>query len=270
MRLLLACLAAFYAVYATAASVESTVHTTTNASKTVSTTSINDAPTIAVPNLTVGEQADEDFGTSNPEVIKDVAKTVSKFTADIRGALIKTKQFKVINVKVAANNIAYGSDKTIVSTLSVDDEHDIPESSFLDDSNQALLATQKSNPNTEYYLVGVINYIGENEDSYPIKGTNNLTKQYTVEVEADFKLVRTKDKAIMASFSATGSAHDVKIVSSSNKAQKWHHNIGKLVSVASKDLASSVVDEMESQFNFMLLNHTTPESDIVTDVQVYN
>ncbi|MBP9742429.1 MAG: hypothetical protein KBD37_03630 [Burkholderiales bacterium] len=227
------------------------------------------APTIAMPELTFNKQALENFANITPGVIKDVEQSVSKFSADIRGALIKTGQFKVLNIKVAAPDIAIDSDKTIVSTLSVDDETDLPEKSFLDSSNQALLISQKNNPDTEYYLLGVINYIGENEDSYPLKGTSNLTKQYVIEVEADFKLVRARDHALMASFSATGSAHDIKIVSS-NKGQTWHHNIGKLVSTASKDLASDVVDEIESQFNFMLLNHQQAESDIVTDVQVYS
>lgn len=227
------------------------------------------APTIAMPELTFNKQSLENFANITPDVIKDVEQGVSKFSADIRGALIKTGQFKVINVKIAAKDIAIDSDKTIVSTLSVDDETDLPEKSFLDSSNQALLVSQQDNPNTEYYLLGVINYIGENEDSYPLKGTSNLTKQYAIEVEADFKLVRARDHAIMASFSATGSAHDVKIVSST-KGQTWHHNIGKLVSIASKDLATDVVDELESQFNFMLLNHQQAESAIVTDVQVYS
>ena len=45
----------------------------------------------------------------------------------------------------------------------------------------------------------------------------HATKQYVVEVEADFKLVRVKDNVIMANFSATGSSSDVKIISSDNK-----------------------------------------------------
>ncbi len=184
---------------------------------------------IVMPDLKMAGVISES-GESNTILQHSVTNSISKFSANIRGALIKTGNFRVVDI--------------------------------LNESNE-----------NNYLLVGEINYIGENEDSYPIKDTNNLTKQYVVEVEADFKLVRVKDNVIMANFSATGSSSDVKIVSSVNKSDTgWHHNIGALVQNASIDLASNVVDEMNTQYNFMITNEkkSKSESVVVTDVKVYN
>lgn len=167
---------------------------------------------------------------SNNIIQHSVTNSISKFSANIRGALIKTGNFRVVD------------------TLNESSENN-------------------------YLLVGEINYIGENEDSYPITDTNNITKQYVVEVEADFKLVRVKDNVIMANFSATGSSSDVKIISSDNKSDTgWHHNIGALVQSASINLTSNVVDEMNTEYNFMITNEkkSKAESVVVTDVKVYN
>jgi hypothetical protein len=222
-------------------------------------------PTIAMPDMTVDSSAD----TETLQLKQAIVKTVPKFSADIRGALIKTGEFKVIDVKpvnLPSNIVALQAESGLN-----------PESSTTESAHVSKVADNKASAKiaTDYYLLGEINYIGENEDSYPIKQTNNMTKQYVVEVEADFKLVRASDNTIMASFSATGRASDVKIVSTVNQLNSvWHHNIGKLVASASKDLASNVVDEMQSQFNFTVNNEEkvrkAGESVVVTDVKVYN
>lgn len=241
-------------------------------------------PTISVQDLTVEKEVQVD--PTDPTVMKTIVKTMPKFTSDIRGSLIKSGQFKVINVRTLADNLAYAHDIDVESPIlipesgvkaesstkvesSIQIESGIPES-----ATTPLLKQQAVNPATEYYLVGVINYIGENEDSHPIKSTNNMTKQYVVEVTADFKLIRAKDKAIMASFSASGRSNDVRIISSENlQNTAWHHNVGKLVSETSKDLASNVLTEMQTQFNFTIQNEEKDrkanEPVVVTDVKEY-
>lgn len=143
-------------------------------------------------------------------------------------------------------------------------------------ADRALLWQQQTKVNTatDYYLVGIISSINENEDSYPIKGTDNMTKQYFVEVAADFKLVRARDKTIMASFSATGRGSDVKIVSQKNLANTaWHHNVGKISQDAALDLAQNVVSQLQDQFGFMqgVEQKAIDESkvNVVTDVKEY-
>lgn len=167
---------------------------------------------------------------SNNMIQHSVTNSISKFSANIRGALIKTGNFRVVD------------------------------------------ALNESSENN-YLLVGEINYIGENEDRYPIKDTNNIIKQYVVEVQADFKLIRVKDSVIMANFGVAGSGSDVKIVSSVNNSDtQLHHNIGVLVQKASIDLATNVVNEMNTQYNFMITNEIKlkAESVVIRDVKVYN
>ena len=247
-------------------------------------------PSITMPDLVIAKQTVSDADVDNPDIAKNVLKSVPKFSAEIRGALVKSGQFKVINAKTLADKIAYADDQSSESKLLPAIESKITVESKLVESLLALnpkvqnglesyantlLKQQQLNPSTDYYLIGVVDYIGENEDSYPLKKTNNVTKQYVIEVAASFKLLRAKDKAVMASFSATGRANDVKIVSTENEQYAlWHHNIGRLVVAASKDLASQVVSEMASQFNFTLANEEkdkkASESVVVTDVKVYN
>ncbi len=185
---------------------------------------------IVMPDMKIASIIGGSEGVESTNIRRRVTNSMPKFSANIRGALIKTGNYRVVD--------------------------------SLNESSE-----------NNYLLVGEISYIGENEDSYLIKDTNSTTKQYVVEVAGDFKLVRVKDNVIMANFSATGSSSDVKIVSSFNKSNsQWHHNIGALVQNASINLASNVVDEMNTQYNFIISseNKSNAESVVVTDVKVYN
>lgn len=246
-------------------------------------------PTIGMPDLTMEQQSTMSQNTDDQQLTKSVMKTMPKFSAEIRGALIKTGQFKVIDVDSSDipefEEFESANVESMVLASEIGESKSIESKSIESSASVNTLANhiQTSNkinkrqikPKTDYYLIGVISYVGENEDSYPIKQTDNMTKQYVIEVTAEFKLIRVSDKTVMASFSSNGKASDVKIVSTSDKENRvWHHNIGKLVNSASKELANNVVEEMESQFNFTILNEEKAkkanESIVVTDVKVYN
>ena len=234
-------------------------------------------PTISMPDMTVETPVTNAVGVNDSQISTAVVKTLPKFSADIRGALIKSGQFKVIDVStppaLAAPNLVPVENTPTESVEIYSLETQVTESMPFSQIAEKLIVNNSKQRDSDYYLIGQINYIGENEDSYAIKETTNMTKQYIIDVAAEFKLVRGKDNSIMANFSSSGSARDVKIISSQNK-QVWHHNIGKLISMASKDLANNVVNEMESQFNFTLQNEErdkkSHESIVVTDVKVYN
>ena len=237
------------------------------------TASVLAMPTISMPEMTIEAQATKSTDVEVQQINNIVVKTVPKFTADIRGALIKSGKFKVIDMSapaLVAPDISPIESSLVESEEIFTLESGVTESLSLSPIAQKILVKK---PETDYYLIGQINYIGENEDSYPIKQTNNMTKQFFIEVAAEFKLVRSNDNSIMANFSSSGRASDVKIVTTQSQ-QVWHHNIGKLVSAASKDLAINVVNEMESQFNFTIQNEEKDkkahESIVVTDVKVYN
>ncbi len=317
-------------------------------------------PTIAVPDLKILPESNTSISTDNPMLTKAVVNKIPKFTADIRGALVLSGQFKVIDVK-SMDQAKDSADDIDISQISAALTSEIEQNKIFDNCKNYVIAGMNSEPettdliaalaanlshlpnfankyvnqdvsgssliaesqlvpecqlqvkvvsqakslhgsmanrynvnanlvkgssilwaqniiadtNTDYYLIGDVNYIGENEDSYPIKNTDNMTKQYVVEVGAEFKLVRKSDHAVVAAFTATGSGHDVKIVSTTNlQNQAWHHDIGKIVSSASKDLATNVLDQMQTQFKFTLDNEEkvrkSSESVVITDVKVYD
>jgi hypothetical protein len=78
--------------------------------------------------------------------------------------------------------------------------------------------------------------------------------------------------------SESGESNTILQHSVTNSISKFSANIrdaliiGALVQNASIDLASNVVDEMNTQYNFMITNEkkSKSESVVVTDVKVYN
>lgn len=308
-------------------------------------------PTIAVPDLKVELKQEVD----DPAVTKTVVSTLPKFTADIRGALVTSGQFKVVDVKsikesqdsademntdevskifsdalLQSKKLNKCSSYVLVNMNSLPETADLSkgmgtllsttpefENKYINQtgesgssikaecqiqvsvenknkkingtSNSSYIATirltkassilwqqiSKAGGSAEYYLLGEINYVGENEDSHSLKQTDNLTKQYVLEVSAEFKLVRASDKVVMAAFTANGRANDVKIVSTTNIGHnKWHHDIGRVVNQAAKDLASDVLQQMQAQFKFTQdteeKERKAKEPIVVTDVKVYN
>lgn len=256
----------------------------------------NALPTIAMPDLIMNQSATvpvplKNFSENNVMALPiTIKQNMPQFSADIRGGLINSGRFKVINIK----NVKINNAKTLNDMLN--------QLSALNTTQVFNVANQLGNANTyptamlkpvesgnhvesivssnninadnaEYYLLGTINDVSQNEDSYPIKDTTNMTKQYFVAVSGDFKLVRAKDNVIVASFSSTGEAHDVKLVAiNANQNIKWHHNTGALVSEAAKNLAANVVTQVIRQFAMTTKQDelNTAKPDVVTDVKTYN
>lgn len=206
-------------------------------------------PTIMVPNLKMDYDAVNADKMNTTNVNGVVYKKIPKFSSNIRGALISSGKFKVLNTKKLPD-ISASVAPVVESHVSLDE-------------------------NANYYLVGSVYYVDENEDSYPIEKTDNISMVYSFEVGANFKLVRAKDNVIMASFSANGIGRDTKIINSQKMTQtKWHHNYAKITEEANTDLAKNVLTQMLEQFNFVNDNEQKEreenEPKVVTDVKVYN
>ncbi len=65
----------------------------------------------------------------------------------------------------------------------------------------------------DYVLFGVVSSIDFTDALHPIQGTSNATRQYGLQLLADFSLINTKTYEIKAAFSAQGEGNDTKILS---------------------------------------------------------
>ena len=65
----------------------------------------------------------------------------------------------------------------------------------------------------DYVLFGVVSSIDFTDALHPIRGTSNATRQYGLQLLADFSLINTKTYEIKAAFSAQGEGNDTRSLS---------------------------------------------------------
>jgi hypothetical protein len=144
-----------------------------------------------------------------------------KFTADIKGELLKSGFFRVVQ----------GKPFTAKNTEKI---HDI-------------IARIKSGqyPGTDYVLFGTVSSIEFRQEANPVINTNTVSHTLSLELVGDFSLINTKTYEVKAAFSATGEGQDTKLVSSAGGTIAL--NRGKVVSEVSKSLGSDVIRQLEEQ-----------------------
>ena len=72
----------------------------------------------------------------------------------------------------------------------------------------------------DYVLFGVVSSIDFSDALSPLQGTSSATRQYGLDLLADFSLINTRSYEVKAAFSAQGSGNDTKILS--NRATLHH------------------------------------------------
>lgn len=204
-------------------------------------------PSMAIPGIVTTQ-------TAKSQTVK---KNLPGFTADVRGAIIESGRFKVVKMQKQDNLWQNGNVETVLMALK-------PIATENSDASESSVA--KSQP--DYILLGKVVSISENEDKNPIKDTDKISNVYNIDIAVDYKLVKTSDKSIMASFTAYGHASDVKILTNGSE-QVLHHNKPLLIKNASKDLAKDVLDNLDEQFKTSSENYDNG-SRVVTDVKVYS
>lgn len=233
--------------------------------------------TIGIPDITVPatlkapkfiniDKNDE----TNSDTEQLIKSHMSNFSDQVRGQIILSKYFKVIDVK---NNLAQYLDQAIDDSddNSVDINDNSPESTTLpskESSNtsfdQPVLNGKQNQP--EFVLIGTLAAITAGEEINQISDTDKYSKVYSIDVAVDYKLVKVKNHHIVAAFTSMGHAGDVKLTADST--QKMVHNIPKLVKDAGNNLAKEVLDQLTIQLNKQP-NHGVASAPVVTDVKVY-
>lgn len=144
-----------------------------------------------------------------------------KFTADIKGELLKTGYLRVTEAKP-------------YTAKDMEKLYDI-----IDRIKKGMY------PGADYVLFGTVSSIQFREEANPIKSTDTVSYTLSLELVGDFSLVSTKTFEVKAAFSAMGEGRDTKLVSSAGGHVVL--NRGKVISEVSKSLGIDVIRQVEEQ-----------------------
>ena len=144
-----------------------------------------------------------------------------KFTADIKGEMLKSGYFQVTQAKPFT---AKNSEKLydVIARIK-----------------------QGMYPGADYVLFGSINSIEFRQEANPIDHTDTVSHTLSLELVGEFSLISTRNYQVKASFSAMGEGQDVKLMSS--RGGRIVLNRGKVVSEVSKSLGQDVIRQLEEQ-----------------------
>lgn len=231
-------------------------------------------PTIGVPNITVNSTtATPSFISTDSSTQTDAATTkmlqqqITNFSAQIRGTILQSGQFRVVDVdnNFVQMHLPVESAPVSESTPLIESAP-LPESPTITTSKSPDKTTSKT---PDYLLIGSLAAINAGEEVNQIINTNKYSDIYSIDLAVDYKLIRTSDRTIVASFTAAGHSGDVKLVNYPD--QKMQHNIPLLVQQVGADLASEVSSQLQTQIGGGKLYLNNQESaPKVTDFKTYS
>jgi len=100
----------------------------------------------------------------------------------------------------------------------------------------------------DYVLFGVVSSIEFTDALSPLQGTTSATRQYGLQLLADFSLINTKTYEIKAAFSAQGAGNDTKILSI--RGDIAPPNRAKVMRETSLSLAQDVYQQLAGQLGY--------------------
>ncbi|MDR1463607.1 MAG: hypothetical protein LBI68_10860 [Azoarcus sp.] len=144
-----------------------------------------------------------------------------KFTADIKGEMLKSGYFRIVQ----------GKPYTAKNTEKLYDIIDrIKKGQF---------------PGADYVLFGTVSNIEFRQEANPIDNTDTVSHSLSLELVGDFRLVNTKTYEVKGSFSAMGEGQNTKLISSAGAAVVF--NRSQVISDVSKSLGADVIRQLEEQ-----------------------
>lgn len=215
--------------------------------------------------LTVSCYADVNIGVADitapsknvqlPKFINDYESSIgdnnTQQALEAQLSLISSQIRKQISLKFP-NVKVLDLESDLVTTLNTNYNQEIPESQLnnetvLNLNNDKTILSNLNSQTPEFFMVGRVIAINAGDEKIKIDGTNKYSDNYNLDAAVVFKILRTSDKKIIASFTSVGQAGAVQFISQ-NVAPKY--DVSKLIKSASDDLVNSTI----SQFNMILLS----------------
>lgn len=207
-----------------------------------------------------------------------VQQQINNFSAQIRGNIIQSQQFRVVdvdtggmtqkyaNLSESSPENSFGQNVSQNSSTINTESPSLANAKPLESAAIAVKPAQGQLP--DYLLIGTLTAINAGEEVNQIIGTNKYSNIYSIDIAVDYKLVRTQDQTIVASFTAAGHSGDVKLVNS--QTQKVMHNMPLLVKQLGANLATDVSSMLSEQIgNGKLYLNSQESSPKVTDFKTY-
>lgn len=187
--------------------------------------------------------------------------------SDVRGAIINSGKFKVIETP---KNFDLNTLELLTLNSSPTESQNLlsKESAESQSSLKPTVAAVNLQDGLSYVLVGTVITIDENENTYQIKNTDTSSITHSMSVMTSYKLVRIKDQANVASFSAYGSASQMKLIAAGASPNSLSFNHAMLIHDLSKDLAKNVLSQLLEQMGTTTKIEQS-EHPVVTDVKTY-
>ena len=169
------------------------------------------------------------------------------FTNDIKGALLRGTAFRLVQGKGFDAGAPQPSKAEQV--LNQVQGGKMAKPVRQPEVNDIIARIKKGEFNgADYVLFGVVSSVEFSDALSPLQGTSSATRQYGLDLLADFSLIHTKTYEIKAAFSAQGAGNDTKILS--HRGDIAPPNRAKVMRETSQSLAQSVFQQLSDQLGY--------------------
>jgi curli biogenesis system outer membrane secretion channel CsgG len=173
-------------------------------------------------------------------------RELGSFTNDIKGSLLKGTNFRLIQGKTFDAGMSQHSKAEQVL-------HQVKTGKLAAPVRQPevkdiIARIRKGEFNgADFVLFGTLSTIQFRDSLSPLQGTTSATRQFSLDLLADFSLINTKTYEIKAAFSAQGAGNDSKILS--NRGDIAPPNRAKVMRETSQSLGMNVFEQIADQLN---------------------
>lgn len=172
-----------------------------------------------------GQSGERSLVAASGEITWIERGEMHKFTGDIKGALIKSGGYRVMEGHPWA-------DKADQNGVKIFDVIDRIKKGYY--------------PGADYVLFGTVTDISSRNEAIPIQNTSAINFMLSMELVAEFSLIDTKTYQVVAGFSAMGEGNDSRLINTGGATIQL--NRGKVVRDVSQSLAETVLSEITTQF----------------------
>lgn len=186
---------------------------------------------------------DTELLAASGEILQIDRGELRKFTADIKGAMLKSGAYRLVQGKpYLEKERTDEKDRSPIEKM-------MPRTQRADPKLYDVIDRIKKGhfPNADYVLFTTINSIEPRQELNPIQGSGATSFSLAVELLVECSLISTKTYEIKAAFSAMGEGQDMRIINSPG--QVAHLSKGKVLREVSKSLGEDVASQLEAQFD---------------------
>ncbi len=145
-----------------------------------------------------------------------------RFTADIKGEMLKSKGFRLMQGKPYTGKKTSEAIYDIIARIKKGDYK-----------------------GADYVLFGTVSSLEFRDESQPVIGSNATSYFISLDLVADFSLINTKTFEIKAAFSAAGEGKDMRLSTGGERIQLSQ---AKVIRAVSQSLGEDVATQLDEQF----------------------